>query len=146
MHLIFWLETLQFSPSSQKRNIIWSIWKWTNFPSNGSLSKHFYNIRKLHFLLHFAIMLPLQGLSIQIVKVIFIFLSSQHQVSPLVHLASPLWTNILVPLWCHLPHRNNIDNNRRYKPHIWESSNNIIMELHPHAPYAFNLLDQVTSE
>ena len=84
--LSFSLETLQFSPSSQKRNILRSIWKWTNSSSNGSISQHFYNIRKLHFLLHFAIMVSLQGLSIQITKVTFIFLSLQYQVSPLVHL------------------------------------------------------------
>jgi len=139
MHLIFWLGTLQFSPSSQKRNIFRSIWKWANSPSNRSISQHFYNIRKLHFLLHFIVMVPLQGLSIQITKVTFIFLFPQHQVSPLVHLAFPFWTTILVPLWCHLPHRNDIDNNKRYKPHIWESLINTIMEFHPHAPYAFNL-------
>ena len=104
MHLIFWLETLQFSPSSQKKNILQSIWKWTNSPSNESISQHFYNIRKLHFLLHFVIIVPLQGLSIQIAKVTFIFLFSQHQVSPLVHLASSLWTNLFVPSWCLLPH------------------------------------------
>ena len=56
---LFWLETLQFSSSSQKRNILWSIWKWLNSPSIRSIFQHFYSIKKLHFLLHFAIMVPL---------------------------------------------------------------------------------------
>ena len=103
MHLIFWLETLQFSLSSQKKNIIQLIWEWTNSPSNRSIFQYFHNIKKLHFLLHYDIMVPLQDLKIQIAKVTFIFLSSQHQMSPLVHFASAHWTNKFVPLWCHLP-------------------------------------------